>query len=93
MLSDISRQCSGPRFFLDILTLKDEITTLSCIVRHQSPCDVASHPRGTETSTTQLLQTGAVGYSEKLANFYRITGCHVGEASQLPSQEPETWYK
>jgi len=78
---------------LDILNIKDEISTMSCIVRHQSPCDVASYARGMETSTTQLQQTGAVGYSERLANFYRITGCQVAEGAQLPSQEPETWYK
>jgi len=46
-----------------------------------------------ETSTTQLQMTGAVGYSERMANFYRITGCQIAEASQLPSQEPETRYK
>jgi hypothetical protein len=46
-----------------------------------------------ETSTTQLQKTGAVGYPERLAKFYRITGYQVAEASQLPSQEPESWYK
>jgi hypothetical protein len=46
-----------------------------------------------ETSTTQLQETAALGYSERMAKFYRITGCQVAEASQLPSQEPETLYK
>jgi hypothetical protein len=46
-----------------------------------------------ETSTTQLQKTATVGYSERLAKFCRITGCQAAEASQLPSQEPETWYK
>jgi hypothetical protein len=36
-----------------------------------------------ETSTTQLQKTAAVDYSERLAKFYRITGCWVAEASQL----------
>ena len=84
LLSDISRQCSGPRFFLDILTLKDEITTLSCIVRQQSPCDVASHPRSgfisqrngdlnntaaEDCSSRLLLQAG------KILQDYRVSGC------------------
>jgi hypothetical protein len=54
---------------------------------------VSSYPRGIEPSTTQLKRTAAIGYSERLAYFYRITGCQVAEASQLPSQEPVTWYK
>jgi len=57
------------------------------------PLCAASYPRGMETSTTQLQKTAAVGYSERMAKFYRITGCQVAEASQLPSQEPETSYK
>jgi hypothetical protein len=75
------------------MTFKYEITTLSYIVKHQSPCDVVSYPRGIETSTTQTQKTAAVGYSERMAKFYRITGCQVAEASELPSQEPETSYK
>jgi hypothetical protein len=59
----IQRWCNFSNIFLNIPTSEDKTTTLSRNVGNQSPCDVVSHPKRTNTSATPL---------QKLKNLHSL---------------------
>jgi len=78
LLSDISRQCSGPRFFLDIMAFKDEITTLSYIC--QAPitlwCGIISQRNGDLNNTAAEDCSSRLLWKDgKILQDYRVSGC------------------